>query len=649
MRKVSAKKTSPAKGGAPAVRPKRIAIYVIFDKDGILDGFRKYYLEQLRKVTDCIVAVVNGTLTAESREELEQLTDDFFVRENKGLLAYGWIEGIRHIGWDRLYEYDELLMLNDSFFGPFFPLEDMFDAMEKSDADFYGAMKNFEEKAYTQIAGRPMKHGHFRGSICYFYVIKRRLLHSTEFKKYWDSTPVINGDWDTYFFSEIDFYDYVQDAGFKIDAFQSDKLKGYYFDNLTHNMSKLISEDAIPFARIRPFCTDLKDQSMQISYGKDPRMTLDYINEHTDYDINLIWDYILRTKNLTNIYNQLQLEYVIPKHFVEKPFSYKKQVAAIIHIYYPDLAELIAEYCANFVPNTDFFITTTEEDAKEVIEEAFEKHNLHYECKVRPNVGVAMSTLWVTYADIVTGGEYEYICYFHDKKSPYAQFGINGEQFATRCYENLFGTQEVVKNIINLLEANPRMGILGVPIVYHGEYFEVALRSWKGNFQNTVDLAKKLDLNVDISPYITPVAPYGDMFWFRSAALKKAIGYNFTYDDFDVPYAPDFTFMHAIERIYGFAAQDSGYYYADALNTDDARSDLVNYQHMLHQFTSIMMQNGHDPHNFYAAEEIMHMYRGHALSAEQVIKAEVKRRCPSFLWNILKKIYHFFGGKKWVG
>ena len=58
-----------------------------------------------------------------------------------------------------------------------------------------------------------------------------------------------------------------------------------------------------------------------------------------------------------------------------------------------------------------------------------------------------MSSLWVTYADVVLEGKYEYICYFHDKKSPYTQFAIHGEQFARRCYENLFGTPEVVKNV----------------------------------------------------------------------------------------------------------------------------------------------------------------------------------------------------------
>ena len=219
-------------------RPKRLALYVIYDRDGVLDGFRHYYIDELRKVTDYIVAVVSGKLNQESDEELRKIVDEVYYRDNTGLLAGAWVDGIQHVGWDTLYQYDELLMLNDSFFGPFYPIEELFDAMEESDADFYGVMKNFEEKSYTEIAGRKLKHGHFRGSICYFYIIKKNLLHSEAFKKYWSKMPKVHEDWDTYFFAEIEFYDYVLDNGFKIDAYQSDKLKGYFFDNLTHNMER---------------------------------------------------------------------------------------------------------------------------------------------------------------------------------------------------------------------------------------------------------------------------------------------------------------------------------------------------------------------------------------------------------------------------
>ena len=625
--------------------PKRIAIYVIYDKDGILDGYRKYYLKELRKVVDCIVGVVSGTLTPESRAELEELTDEFFVRKNEGLLAGSWLDGIAYIGWDRLAQYDELLMLNDSFFGPFYPLDELMDAAEKSDADFYGAMKNFEEKSYTTIAGRPLQHGHFRGSICYFYIIKSKLLHSAEFRKYWSAHPEIKESWDSYFYAEIDFCDYVIDAGFKVDTYQGDKLKGYFFDNLTHNMVKLVRDEGIPFARIRPFCTDVKDQSLQINYGQDPRETLEYIDKHTNYDVNLIWDYILRTKNLTHIHDQLQLEYVIPSASLERPFTYNKRIAVILHIYYEDLVERIADYCANFPDQTDFYVTTTTKETQQSIIKAFESRKLHYRCTIRPNVGVAMSTLWVTYADVITQGDYEYVCYFHDKKSPYGQFRVYGDEFATRCCDNLFGTPEIAKNIINLFEANPRMGVVGVPAPYHADYFQVCLRNWAGNYQNTVDLAQKLGLHVDINPNIVPVAPWGDMFWCRAKALKKAVAHGFTYDDFDIEYKPDFTWLHAIERIYSFAAQDSGYFYADVLNSDNARSELINLQYIFNQVNSVLFQNGHYPANYVTMLQILHQYKGLCLPLKLQIKHKIKAHCPKFLWGILKRTYYMLGGK----
>lgn len=630
-----------------AAHPRRIAIYVIYDKDGELDGFRKYYLTELNKVVDYVLAVVCGMLTPESRDELEKIVDEIYVRENKGLLAGAWVDGIAHISWDNLEHYDELFMLNDSFLGPFYPLQNLMDAMEASDADFYGAFKNYEEKDITESDGHRFKHGHLRGSICYFYIIKNRLLHSNEFKKYWSTMPEVKTDFDTFFFSEFDFYDYVVDCGFKVDAYQSDKFKGYYYDNLTHNMKALIEQDSIPFARMRAFGSDMKYQSLLIDYGKDPRETLEFIDKKTDYDANLIWDYLLRTKNLTNIWNQLQLEYIVSQNSVEKPFLYSKRIAVILHIYYKDLVESLADYCLNFVENTSFFVTTTSYETEEKINIEFSKRNLNFECTIRPNVGVGMSSLWVTYADKVTSGEYEYMCYFHDKKSPYTQYQINGKQFAEHCYQNLFGTKAVVKNIINLFEDNKRLGVLGVPMVYHGGYFGTKSRCWHLNYLNTVELAQKLKLNVPIDEWVAPVAPYGDMFWFRSDSLKKAIGVGLTYDDFDVPYSPDGTMMHAMERIYGLAAQDSGFYYADVINSDNARSDLVNYQYMLYGLVDLMFAKGVYPCNYMQAQEVIKDFNN--ISFRCVFKEKIKQITPTPIWNFLKKTYHLFGGKKWVG
>jgi rhamnosyltransferase len=626
---------------------RRIAVYVIYDKDGILDGYRKYYLRELRSVADTIVCVVNGALTPDSRLELEDIADDFFARENTGLLTYGWIEGLKHIGWDELYKYDELLMLNDSFFGPFYPLADMFGKMENSDADFWGALKNFEDKTITNFFGRKLRHGHMRGTIAYFYVIRNRLLHSAEFKNYWSSTPKIISLADTNMFNEIDFYDYIIDAGFKVDSYQSNALEGVLFDNLSHNMRRLIKDDKVPFARIRPFATEMKDQSCQISYGKDPRMTLDFIGRRTSYDVNFIWDYILRTKYLTEIWNQLQLEYVVPEKVVERPYVYSGSIAVILHIYYEDAIDALAGYCANFPANTDFYVTVVNDKTKLLVDTALKKRKLNFVLKTRPNVGVAMSTLWITYADVVTSGKYEYICYFHDKKSSYFAYSIVGEEFAGRCYENLFGTPEIVRNIINLFEDNSRLGVLGPPMVYHGEYFLSAARGWSGNWENLKKLLKMLNINVPCRVEQMTVSAFGDMFWFRSVALKKVIGYGFTYDDFDVKYENDGTILHAIERVYGLAAQDSGYYYADVINTDNARTDLINYQWVIQKLCENLTVLDIYPYSAIATVQQIRdvaanrkiIRRKARIFLQKLIASPRYHKFGMFLWKTYRKIF----------
>lgn len=177
---------------------------------------------------------------------------------------------------------------------------------------------------------------------------------------------------------------------------------------------------------------------------------------------------------------------------------------------------------------------------------------------------------------------------------------------------------------------------------FNGDYFAVSWRNWSGNYQNTVNLAQKLDLHVNINPDIMPVAPYGDIFWFRAKALQKAIGYGFKYEDFDVKYKPDFTILHAIERIYGFAAQDSGYYYAEVINSDDARSDLVNYQYMLYTLCDKMLKNGHNPYNFEMTKQIVEKYKGQPLSLKLYLKMKLKSKLPNPLWEVARKIYHTF-------
>jgi rhamnosyltransferase len=77
-------------------------------------------------------------------------------------------------------EYDELLLVNDSFWGMFFPLEKYFDEMNKADCDFWG-MTGQAAGEYHNPEYKFDAHVH-----SYFLVFKRQVLHSETFKSFWN-------------------------------------------------------------------------------------------------------------------------------------------------------------------------------------------------------------------------------------------------------------------------------------------------------------------------------------------------------------------------------------------------------------------------------------------------------------------------------
>lgn len=99
----------------------RLALYVFWEKDGIVRDYVTYYLNALKEVAQDIIVIVNGKLSAEGRKKLEELGADILVRENEGLDFAAWKAALEDIGWDKLSLYDELILCNSSCYGPVYP------------------------------------------------------------------------------------------------------------------------------------------------------------------------------------------------------------------------------------------------------------------------------------------------------------------------------------------------------------------------------------------------------------------------------------------------------------------------------------------------------------------------------------------------
>ena len=167
-------------------RMKRLAIYATYHPKGFVDDYILYMIEKLRKVTDDIYIVSNHTYTEGQKEKLKGVSR-VYERDDTGFDVGGFAYVMKSIEEEnRFGDYDELILLNDSIFGTFYSLNDMFHEMETRNAeldfwaitrrgrsDFDGGDSTYPE--HLQI---------------YFYVIRKRMFHSKEFFNYWKNIYV---------------------------------------------------------------------------------------------------------------------------------------------------------------------------------------------------------------------------------------------------------------------------------------------------------------------------------------------------------------------------------------------------------------------------------------------------------------------------
>lgn len=82
-----------------------------------MDKYIGYMLKELKTCVDYLAVICNEDKVVRGKDILEQYADIIFYRENIGLDAGGFKDALtKFIGWDKILEYDELVLANDSMF-----------------------------------------------------------------------------------------------------------------------------------------------------------------------------------------------------------------------------------------------------------------------------------------------------------------------------------------------------------------------------------------------------------------------------------------------------------------------------------------------------------------------------------------------------
>ena len=618
---------------------KRLVIFFFYDEACVVDEYVSVLLEGLRKsVTDYFI-VTNGYLSDVEHDKFLKFTDRILMRENKGFDVGAYKDAIEYIGWDNLEQYDEVILMNYTLFGPLYPFEEMFTSMNSRDLDFWGITKH--HKVDFDCFGT-CKYGfipeHIQSS---FLVIRNSLLRSIDYREMWSNMPEIHSYGESVGLYEAIFTKEFMEKGYKCDVYiNTDDLEGYTKYPLMMMAYELIKNRRCPVFKVKNFSQNYYD-ILGETIGNVTRDTLYYIANNLKYDTELIYQHIIRTANLADIKNTLHLNYILPKAYAfSEPRG--KKIAVMMHLYYVDLVDYCIEYAKNVPEGTDLIITTPK---KEIISKVKKMNLKRWFSNVKvieiENVGRDVSALLVGCAPYVNN--YDYVCFVHDKKTTQIKPYCNGEGFGYKCWENNLGSRAFVNNVIATFEREPHLGLLTPPPPNHGHFYQIVGSEWASNYTNTISLAYQLGLNCKIDGTKPPVAPLGTMFWFRPQALRTLFEHNWKYEDFPKePNHYDGTLLHAIERIYGFVPQHEGFYVGWVMTDEYAALEQTNLHFMLREINLKLFEKYYTTNLLDMTQKIegnMQMVWNDNITFTKKVKLFAKKILPKSVYEAMRKQY----------
>jgi lipopolysaccharide biosynthesis protein len=198
---------------SPQARVSRSIIMAHYDRSGDLDPHVLHALREYRRHARQLVLVSASlrTLPAAARS----LIDTFIPRRNEAYDFGSWQTGLRSLSPGD----DEILCVNDSVYGPLFDLAPALSAPQTRDADLWGMVLSDQSPRPTGPRHRP----HVQS---WFFGMRRRLIESAAFDRFWAAVRPLPTKLDVIEQFELGLSEHVVREGFRIAAIYDTRTAG---------------------------------------------------------------------------------------------------------------------------------------------------------------------------------------------------------------------------------------------------------------------------------------------------------------------------------------------------------------------------------------------------------------------------------------
>lgn len=529
---------------------KRAGIFLFYDPEGKVDDYILGCLGSLQQHMDYLLVVSNSPLDETNRKRLESVSSEVMERKNVGYDVGAYRDGLRHLGWDHMGDYDELVLFNYTFFAPIHPWASLFERTDKWDTDFWGITEHDEVRPHPFLPKLVMP----RHIQSHWIAVRSSLSTTKDWRSYWEDMPPIESYNDSIQWHESRFTGYFNALGYRHEVAYN--VDDYPSANPVFDNASLLLQDGCPILKRRNLFHNPLHLDRFAIIGADMLEQA----RLAGYDTDLILSNLARTSRPRDLVTNAGLTWVVPQSASEETYAAAatQKVLAVAHIFYADMAEEILQRLSVLPKGYYLVATTSNEENQAQIRAVMERYGVEGEVRVvASNRGRDIGAFLVDCNDVLASDKWDIVVKIHSKKS--VQDDYNAAQlFKTHLYDNLLNSRAHVANILAEFAAHPALGMVLAPLPHMG--YPTMGHAWFTNREPAQAVAKRLGINVPFDKDM-PLATYGSMFIARPQALAKLVNAGFKPENFPVEGGyKDGSLAHVLERLMAYAALSEGFY-----------------------------------------------------------------------------------------
>ena len=258
---------------------RRIAIIILYNPKGIIEDYVFFYLAKLQEICRKVVVVVNGQCQQVYIQRMQLLKYEIILRSNIGYDGGAYQDIFLKYRYKlKLDTYDEVVLSNDTFYGPFNKMSDMWNKFENINCDYWGITRHpggigADKQVYPE---------HIQA---YFLVLKKRIITQDHFIGFWEKFQCPRSYWEAVRNFEIGINNYLREQryiGKALMDLAEDKLPIKFNDNPYIVYSyELVVDMKFPFLKKKAL--DLRNV-----FFKKNWKCIEYLDKSQLYNVDLI-------------------------------------------------------------------------------------------------------------------------------------------------------------------------------------------------------------------------------------------------------------------------------------------------------------------------------------------------------------------------